>query len=197
MSRPQDIIIFIVGGTTYEEAKTVAQLNAQFAAGHSLAGSIGPAGPVSQNTRIVLGGTCVHNSKRYVTNGTRLSSPHARLDGTRALTESTNLRTRTVSWRWFATPHLPLARPSLRRYRISRPPSRSTLPSPVPLSRPLRLSQAPRPRRHRLRISTSISVRSRSTLAAKRGTRSRRVSMPRGTASATCLASCGVASRMA
>lgn len=74
MSRPQDIIIFIVGGTTYEEAKTVAQLNAQFAAGHNLAGSIGPAGPVSPNTRIVLGGTCVHNSKRYATNGTRLSS---------------------------------------------------------------------------------------------------------------------------
>ena len=90
MSRPQDIIIFIVGGTTYEEAKTVAQLNAQFAAGHSLAGSIGPAGPVSQNTRLILGGTCVHNSKRYVTNGARLSSPHARLDGTRALTESTS-----------------------------------------------------------------------------------------------------------
>lgn len=66
LCRPQDIIIFIVGGTTYEEAKTVAQLNAQFAAGHGLAGSIGPAGPVSQNTRIVLGGTCVHNSKRYV-----------------------------------------------------------------------------------------------------------------------------------
>jgi hypothetical protein len=35
-------VIFIVGGTTYEEAKTVAQLNAQFAAGHNLAGSIGP-----------------------------------------------------------------------------------------------------------------------------------------------------------
>ncbi|GAA5869434.1 hypothetical protein JCM3774_001451 [Rhodotorula dairenensis] len=66
MSRPQDIIIFIVGGTTYEEAKTVAQLNAQFAAGHGLAGSIGPAGPVSQNTRIVLGGTCVHNSKSFL-----------------------------------------------------------------------------------------------------------------------------------
>lgn len=63
-SRPQDVIIFIVGGTTYEEAKTVAQLNAQFAAGHGLAGSIGPAGPVSANTRIILGGTCVHNSKR-------------------------------------------------------------------------------------------------------------------------------------
>ncbi|GAA5985420.1 hypothetical protein JCM10908_006968 [Rhodotorula pacifica] len=66
MSRPQDIIIFIVGGTTYEEAKTVAQLNAQFAAGQGLASSVGPAGPVSQNTRIVLGGTCVHNSKSFL-----------------------------------------------------------------------------------------------------------------------------------
>ncbi|BGP20303.1 hypothetical protein JCM10213_002068 [Rhodosporidiobolus nylandii] len=67
MSRPQDIIIFIVGGTTYEEAKTVAQLNAQFAAGQALSGSAGPGGPVPQNTRIVLGGTCVHNSKSFLT----------------------------------------------------------------------------------------------------------------------------------
>ncbi|GAA5872587.1 hypothetical protein JCM1840_004846 [Sporobolomyces johnsonii] len=67
MSRPQDIIIFIVGGTTYEEAKAVAQLNAQFAAGQGLAGSMGPAGPVGVGTRILLGGTCVHNSKSFLT----------------------------------------------------------------------------------------------------------------------------------
>lgn len=61
---PQDIILFIVGGTTYEEAKAVAQLNAQFATGQHLSGSMGPSGPVSAGTRIILGGTCVHNSKR-------------------------------------------------------------------------------------------------------------------------------------
>ncbi|GAA6034770.1 hypothetical protein JCM8097_001161 [Rhodosporidiobolus ruineniae] len=67
MSRPQDIIIFMIGGTTYEEAKTVAQLNAQFASGAGLQGSVGPGGQVGQGTRIVLGGTCVHNSKSFLT----------------------------------------------------------------------------------------------------------------------------------
>ncbi|GAA5834502.1 hypothetical protein JCM11251_007023 [Rhodosporidiobolus azoricus] len=67
MPRPQDIILFIVGGTTYEEAKHVAQLNAQFAAGQGLGGSVGPGGPVGAGTRIILGGTCVHNSKSFLT----------------------------------------------------------------------------------------------------------------------------------
>jgi vacuolar protein sorting-associated protein 45 len=55
-----------VGGTTYEEAKVVAAMNAQFAAGGGLGGSVGPSGPVGAGTRILLGGTCVHNSKSYV-----------------------------------------------------------------------------------------------------------------------------------
>ncbi|KAI5479482.1 vacuolar protein sorting-associated protein 45 [Pseudohyphozyma bogoriensis] len=62
----QDIIIFMIGGTTYEEAKTVAQLNTQFAAGHGLSGSIGPAGPIGVGSRILLGGTYVHNSKTFL-----------------------------------------------------------------------------------------------------------------------------------
>lgn len=53
LQRPQDIIIFMIGGTTYEEARTVALLNQE--AGNSLTG-----------TRILLGGTCVHNSSSYV-----------------------------------------------------------------------------------------------------------------------------------
>jgi hypothetical protein len=53
LHRPQDIIIFIVGGTTYEEARTVALLNQELAASAQFAG-----------TRILLGGTCVHNSTR-------------------------------------------------------------------------------------------------------------------------------------
>ncbi|KKY25468.1 putative vacuolar protein sorting-associated protein 45 [Phaeomoniella chlamydospora] len=47
--KPQDIIVFMVGGTTYEEAKMVAQVNA------SVAG-----------VRVVLGGTCVHNSTTFL-----------------------------------------------------------------------------------------------------------------------------------
>ena len=48
--RPQDIIVFMIGGTTYEEARTVALLNQDSA---------------STGTRVLLGGTCVHNSSRY------------------------------------------------------------------------------------------------------------------------------------
>ncbi|KAI6114429.1 Sec1-like protein [Pisolithus sp. B1] len=51
LQRPQDIIIFIIGGTTYEEARTVALLNQE-------ANNAG--------TQILLGGTCVHNSSSYV-----------------------------------------------------------------------------------------------------------------------------------
>jgi vacuolar protein sorting-associated protein 45 len=47
--KPQDIIVFMVGGTTYEEAKMVAQVNA------SVAG-----------VRVVLGGTGVHNSETFM-----------------------------------------------------------------------------------------------------------------------------------
>ncbi|KAF2275189.1 vacuolar protein sorting-associated protein 45 [Westerdykella ornata] len=47
--KPQDIIIFMVGGTTYEEAKMVAQVNAS-----------------SPGVRVVLGGTTVHNSTSFL-----------------------------------------------------------------------------------------------------------------------------------
>ncbi|KAG8881457.1 vacuolar protein sorting-associated protein 45, partial [Tulasnella sp. 403] len=50
--RPQDVIVFMVGGTTYEEARAVARLN------HELASAPGAA----SNSRVLLGGTCVHNS---------------------------------------------------------------------------------------------------------------------------------------
>lgn len=45
--RPQDIIVFIIGGATYEEALTVYNLNR-----------------TTPGVRIVLGGTTVHNTKR-------------------------------------------------------------------------------------------------------------------------------------
>ena len=45
--RPQDIIVFIIGGTTYEEALAVHQLN-----------------KATPGVRIVLGGTAIHNFQR-------------------------------------------------------------------------------------------------------------------------------------
>ncbi|KAF4450585.1 tRNA uridine 5-carboxymethylaminomethyl modification enzyme MnmG [Fusarium austroafricanum] len=47
--KPQDIIVFIVGGATYEEAKMIAELNAS-----------------SPGVRVVLGGTTVHNSATFL-----------------------------------------------------------------------------------------------------------------------------------
>ncbi|GHJ83888.1 hypothetical protein NliqN6_0290 [Naganishia liquefaciens] len=48
--RPQDIIVFMLGGTTYEESRTVALLNQQLAG----------------QTRIIIGGSYVHNSKSFL-----------------------------------------------------------------------------------------------------------------------------------
>ncbi|KAI9934131.1 vacuolar protein sorting-associated protein 45 [Aspergillus wentii] len=47
--KPQDIIIFMVGGVTYEEAKMVAQVNAS-----------------SPGVRVVLGSTSIHNSTTFL-----------------------------------------------------------------------------------------------------------------------------------
>lgn len=47
IGRPEEVIVFIVGGITFEEARAIAQLNAS---------------PESRQ-RIILGGTFVHNSK--------------------------------------------------------------------------------------------------------------------------------------
>ncbi|KAK7496933.1 hypothetical protein BaRGS_00011913 [Batillaria attramentaria] len=64
--RPQDVIVFIIGGCTYEEALAVHQLNRS-----------------TPGVRIVLGGTHVHNSKTFLqevsqaVRGT-LSVPHSR-----------------------------------------------------------------------------------------------------------------------
>ena len=48
--RPQDIIVFMLGGTTYEESRAVALLNQQLAG----------------QARILLAGTSVHNSKSFL-----------------------------------------------------------------------------------------------------------------------------------
>ncbi|KAI2471703.1 Sec1-like protein [Annulohypoxylon bovei var. microspora] len=47
--KPQDIIIFVIGGATYEESKTVAGINAS-----------------SPGIRVVLGGTNVHNAATFL-----------------------------------------------------------------------------------------------------------------------------------
>ncbi|KAI0004570.1 Sec1-like protein [Russula compacta] len=52
---PQDVIVFIIGGTTYEEARTVALLNQE---PPTTGGTVG--------ARILLGGTCVHNSASFL-----------------------------------------------------------------------------------------------------------------------------------
>jgi vacuolar protein sorting-associated protein 45 len=48
--RPQDIIVFMLGGTTYEESRAVALLNQQLAG----------------QARIIIGGTFVHNSQSFL-----------------------------------------------------------------------------------------------------------------------------------
>ncbi|OWZ71304.1 hypothetical protein AYX14_03234 [Cryptococcus neoformans] len=55
--RPQDIIIFMLGGTTYEEARAVALLNQKLATD----ATGGPGG-----TRILLGGSTIHNSSSFL-----------------------------------------------------------------------------------------------------------------------------------
>ncbi|XXG96707.1 hypothetical protein Hte_002997 [Hypoxylon texense] len=47
--KPQDVVVFVVGGATYEEAKTVAGINAS-----------------SPGVRVVLGGTALHNAATFL-----------------------------------------------------------------------------------------------------------------------------------
>lgn len=47
--KPQDVIVFMVGGVTYEEAKMVAMVNASV-----------------PGVRLVLGSTTVHNSTTFL-----------------------------------------------------------------------------------------------------------------------------------
>ena len=58
----------MIGGTTYEEARTVAVLNQESASApvSSTASPSSTPAPPSAGTRILLGGTCVHNSSRCV-----------------------------------------------------------------------------------------------------------------------------------
>ena len=69
LQRPQDVIIFMIGGATYEEARTIALMNQESSAGSTTTASTTPAG-----VRLLLGGTCIHNASRSVFG----STPHHR-----------------------------------------------------------------------------------------------------------------------
>jgi len=49
--RPQDVIVFIVGGCTYEESFAIQEFSAK---------------PENQGMRIILGGTTIHNSRSFL-----------------------------------------------------------------------------------------------------------------------------------
>lgn len=60
LQRPQDVIVFIIGGTTYAEARTITLWNQDPASVSN--GSV----PASSGTRFLLGGTCVHSSSSFL-----------------------------------------------------------------------------------------------------------------------------------
>ena len=62
--RPQDIIVFVVGGVTYEEAFAVANFN-----------------KTTQGVRVVLGGTTVHNSRMFIEEALQASYAGGRAAG--------------------------------------------------------------------------------------------------------------------
>ncbi|KAH8114481.1 Sec1 family-domain-containing protein [Phellopilus nigrolimitatus] len=63
LQRPQDVIIFMIGGTTYEEARVVSLLNQDLSSG---SGPPGSATASAAGTRILLGGTTVLNSSSFL-----------------------------------------------------------------------------------------------------------------------------------
>lgn len=63
-TRPQDVIVFVIGGTTYEEARMIALLNGAASAAPSLNGA--PPAPTWPGTRFLLGGTTVHRSRSFL-----------------------------------------------------------------------------------------------------------------------------------
>ncbi|KAL9710999.1 vacuolar protein sorting-associated protein 45 [Leucoagaricus gongylophorus] len=60
LQRPQDVIIFMIGGATYEEARTISLYNQDPATASN--GALPPGAGV----HMLLGGTCVHNSSSYL-----------------------------------------------------------------------------------------------------------------------------------
>ena len=48
--RPQEIIVFVIGGITYEESYAIHTINRAFAG----------------NLKVLIGGTCVHNFRTFI-----------------------------------------------------------------------------------------------------------------------------------
>lgn len=59
-TRPQDVILFVIGGTTYEEARNVALLNG------APAGSVTQTPPAWPGSHFLLGGTTIHNARSFL-----------------------------------------------------------------------------------------------------------------------------------
>ncbi|WFD18203.1 vacuolar protein sorting-associated protein 45 [Malassezia caprae] len=68
-TRPQDVIVFVIGGTTYEEARMIALLN----------GAAGAAAPAWPGTRFLLGGTTVHRSRSFLDMAQHAAARHPTL----------------------------------------------------------------------------------------------------------------------
>jgi len=56
-TKTKDIIIFFIGGATYQEAKEVAEFN-----------------NTSEEYNVILGGTTIHNSKSFIAEATEVRS---------------------------------------------------------------------------------------------------------------------------
>ncbi|EGG01948.1 uncharacterized protein MELLADRAFT_78910 [Melampsora larici-populina 98AG31] len=63
LMRPTEVIVFVIGGTTYEEARSIALLNERLTSGQ---GFTGPGLQPQLGARVILGGTFVHNSKSFL-----------------------------------------------------------------------------------------------------------------------------------
>ncbi|KAG0145717.1 hypothetical protein CROQUDRAFT_78586 [Cronartium quercuum f. sp. fusiforme G11] len=63
MMRPTELIVFVIGGTTYEEARSIALLNERLSTSQ---GFTGPGPQPQTGARVILGGTFVHNSHTFL-----------------------------------------------------------------------------------------------------------------------------------
>ncbi|KAF4659069.1 vacuolar protein sorting-associated protein 45 [Perkinsus chesapeaki] len=74
--KPSLVLVFMVGGCTFEEARDVDVLNEQFVAASTNGPSTDARGTGSRPPAIVLGGSTVHNSKTFLADVAQLSRLH-------------------------------------------------------------------------------------------------------------------------
>ncbi|KAH9820270.1 Sec1-like protein [Melampsora americana] len=63
LMRPTEVIVFVIGGSTYEEARSIALLNERLTSGQ---GFTGPGLQPQLGARVILGGTFIQNSKSFL-----------------------------------------------------------------------------------------------------------------------------------